>query len=145
MAKQVEMSAITHSSTGNFGYAKAFKASLPFYGFTRWGKLEQLIPLARETIRKLEKAGQFPRRVHLTPGTAAWPNSELHIWRNDPGAYRAPVSDADPAKDLIALEKRSHRLARLHVADEAKRAKAKSVEQKAERSTIKPVSRPTRA
>jgi prophage regulatory protein len=148
MAKQVETSAITNSTADSSGYAKAFKASLPFYGFTRWEKLEQLIPLARETIRKLEKAGRFPRRVHLTPGTAAWPNSELHIWRDDPGAYRAPESDADPAKDLIALEKRSLRLARLHVADQAKRANAKSaksVEQKSERSTLKPVSRPTKA
>jgi predicted DNA-binding transcriptional regulator AlpA len=145
VAKKADVPVVTDSTTDGSGYAEAFKASLPFYGFTRWEKMELLIPLSRETIRKLEKAGRFPRRVHLTPGAAAWPNSELHRWRDDPGGYRAPVSDADPAKDLIALEKRSLRLARLHAADQVKKAaKAKSVEPKADRSTIRPVSRPAK-
>jgi prophage regulatory protein len=163
MAKKADVPAVTDSTTDGSGFTEAFKESLPFHGFTRWEKMKRIVPFSRETTRKLEKKRRFPQRVHITPGVAAWPNSEIHRWLSDPRAYHAPASDvepvighkraaraapatsADPAKDLIELEKRSLRLARLHAADQAKKAKAKSLEPKAERSTIKPESRPAKA
>lgn len=159
MARKADTPTSTNSSTD----MKTSDLALPLDGFIRWDLLKLFVPLSRETVRKLEKAGLFPPRVHITPGVAGWLCRELHRWIADPACYSAPVSDvepvigheraaraapatsAEPAKDLIELEKRSLRLARLHAADQAKKAKAKSVEPKAERSTIKPESRPAKA
>ncbi|MCK1281807.1 AlpA family phage regulatory protein [Bradyrhizobium sp. 61] len=39
------------------------------------------ITYARQTLPRLEKAGQFPRRVKLTPnGSVRWVESEIHAW-----------------------------------------------------------------
>lgn len=63
--------------------------ALPADGFSRWNNLRDLVPFSRETLRKREKEGKFPRRVHLTQRCAAWPNRELHRWFADPVGYRA--------------------------------------------------------
>lgn len=63
--------------------------ALPADGFSRWNNLRGLVPFSRETLRKREKEGKFPRRVHLTQRCAAWPNRELHRWFADPVGYRA--------------------------------------------------------
>lgn len=63
--------------------------SLPLDGFSRWNDLRPFIPFSRETLRKREIEGRFPRRVHLTQRCAAWPNRELHRFFADPVGYRA--------------------------------------------------------
>lgn len=65
--------------------------SLPLDGFTRWNDLRPFVPFSRETLRKRETEGRFPRRVHITQRCAAWPNRELHRWFADPANYRAEV------------------------------------------------------
>lgn len=64
--------------------------ALPLDGFTRWIGLEPFVPFSRETLRKRELEGRFPKRVHLSQRCAAWPNRELHRWFADPAGYRAP-------------------------------------------------------
>ncbi|WP_175787101.1 helix-turn-helix transcriptional regulator [Burkholderia anthina] len=62
--------------------------SLPLDGFSRWSDLRPFIPFCRETLRKREREGRFPRRQHLSPRCTAWSNRELHRWFADPVSYR---------------------------------------------------------
>lgn len=63
---------------------------LPADGFTRWSGLKAFVPFSRETVRKRELEGRFPRRVHLgSERCAAWPNRALHEWFADPVNYRS--------------------------------------------------------
>jgi prophage regulatory protein len=65
--------------------------ALPLDGFSRWNDLRAFIPLSRETVRKRELEGRFPRRQHLgSLRSAAWANREIHRWIADPANYRAP-------------------------------------------------------
>jgi prophage regulatory protein len=64
-------------------------AALPRDGFSRWINLEPLVGMSRETIRKRELNGQFPRRIYLTKRCAVWKNQELHRFFADPLNYRA--------------------------------------------------------
>jgi predicted DNA-binding transcriptional regulator AlpA len=63
--------------------------ALPLDGFSRWKDLKAFVPFSRETLRKYEREGRFPRRKHLTQRCTAWPNRELHRWFADPINYRA--------------------------------------------------------
>ncbi|WP_334032785.1 helix-turn-helix transcriptional regulator [Burkholderia gladioli] len=64
--------------------------ALPADGFTRWNSLRTFVPFSRETVRKREKEGRFPRRQRLgSERCAAWPNREIHRWIADPANYRA--------------------------------------------------------
>ena len=46
--------------------------------------------LSRVHLRRLMKAGLFPKAVYLTPGRCAWRLSELRAWK----ASRAPAASA---------------------------------------------------
>lgn len=63
--------------------------ALPLDGFSRWNDLREFLPFSRETLRKREIEGRFPRRVHLSQRCAAWPNREIFKWFADPVNYRA--------------------------------------------------------
>ena len=63
--------------------------SLPLDGFSRWNDVEPFVPFCRETARKRELEGRFPRRHHLSQRCAAWSNRELHRCFADPINYRA--------------------------------------------------------
>lgn len=63
--------------------------SLPLDGYSRWLGLKPFMPFSRETLRKLEIAGRFPLRQHLSKRCAVWPNRELHRWFADPVNYRS--------------------------------------------------------
>ncbi|KAK43624.1 AlpA family transcriptional regulator [Caballeronia jiangsuensis] len=65
------------------------EVTLPRDGLSRWEQLKTFVPLSRESIRKRELAGTFPRRQHLTKRCAVWSNHEIHQWLEDPVNYRA--------------------------------------------------------
>ncbi|MFW2397404.1 helix-turn-helix transcriptional regulator [Burkholderia ubonensis] len=67
--------------------------SLPLDGFSRWGELRSFLPFSRETLRKREIEGRFPRRFRLSLRCSVWSNREIHRWFADPVGYRA---DTDP-------------------------------------------------
>jgi prophage regulatory protein len=67
--------------------------ALPLDGFSRWNDFKQFMPFCRETLRKRELDGRFPRRHHLSQRCAAWSNRELHRWFADPVGYRAEVAE----------------------------------------------------
>ncbi|KAA1015124.1 AlpA family phage regulatory protein [Paraburkholderia panacisoli] len=62
--------------------------ALPLDGFSRWHDLRSFVPFSRETLRKREMEGRFPRRHRLSQRCAAWPNREIHRWFADPVNYR---------------------------------------------------------
>jgi prophage regulatory protein len=43
-------------------------------------KLLQIIGLSDSQLRRLEKAGKFPKRVWLGPGRVGWIGSEVNAW-----------------------------------------------------------------
>ncbi|MBR0801068.1 AlpA family phage regulatory protein [Bradyrhizobium jicamae] len=40
------------------------------------------------TLSRMEKRGQFPRRVRLSPGLIAWRRPDIEAWAADPEACR---------------------------------------------------------
>jgi len=62
---------------------------LPFHGQSRWAQIEPFVPFSRETARKLELQGRFPKRIRITERCSLFPNCELHRWFADPAGYRA--------------------------------------------------------
>ena len=64
--------------------------SLPLDGFSRWNDLRAFVHFSRETLRKREIEGRFPKRVQLgSARSVGWKNRELHRWIADPAGYRA--------------------------------------------------------
>jgi prophage regulatory protein len=43
-------------------------------------ELQQLVPLSRMHIDRLEKDGKFPARIRLGPNAVAWKLSEILAW-----------------------------------------------------------------
>ena len=46
-------------------------------------ELRQLVSISPQHIDRMEKAGDFPRRVRLGPGRVAWVLSEVRTWMDD--------------------------------------------------------------
>jgi len=43
-------------------------------------ELKKLVPLSVTTIWRLERAGQFPRRISISEKRVAWRRSEIEAW-----------------------------------------------------------------
>jgi prophage regulatory protein len=46
----------------------------------RGDEVQQLVPFSRQHIHRLEKAGQFPGRIHLGARRVAWRLSDITAW-----------------------------------------------------------------
>lgn len=55
-----------------------------------WTKVRDLTGISRTTAWRLQKAGDFPPPVVISPGRVGWRESELEAWK----ASRAPRSAA---------------------------------------------------
>ena len=42
-----------------------------------WAEVQARVRLSRTTVWRLERAGKFPRRIHVSPGRVAWRESEI--------------------------------------------------------------------
>ena len=51
------------------------------------------VPYSRMHIDRLEKAGQFPKRVQLSPNRVAWLESEVEQWFSERVAARDATGD----------------------------------------------------
>ncbi len=49
----------------------------------RYPQLKQIIHLSRTTIWRMEKKGEFPKRIQLSPRSVGWRMSELQTWLAD--------------------------------------------------------------
>jgi prophage regulatory protein len=45
-----------------------------------WPEVHAVVGLSRTTIWRMERAGQFPRRVLLSARAVGWPEAELKAW-----------------------------------------------------------------
>ncbi len=50
--------------------------------------LQRIVPLSRTTIWRLERQGDFPRRIRIGPNRVAWVEIEVEAWINDRLAER---------------------------------------------------------
>jgi prophage regulatory protein len=46
----------------------------------RGDEVQELVPFSRQHIHRLEKAGQFPKRIHLGARRVAWKLSDIAAW-----------------------------------------------------------------
>lgn len=50
------------------------------YGPIRSGELTAIVPYSLNHIRRLEKAGQFPKRFRIGPNRVGWVRAEVEQW-----------------------------------------------------------------
>jgi prophage regulatory protein len=55
-----------------------------------WQQLSPKVPYTRQHIGRLEKKGDFPRRVQVGPGRVAWLEDEVDAWIKARAAEREP-------------------------------------------------------
>ncbi|MFT4117925.1 helix-turn-helix transcriptional regulator [Bradyrhizobium sp.] len=53
-----------------------------------WTELRQIIPLSRQHVHRLEKAGKFPRRLRYSPGRVGWISAEVEAYVQAQAALR---------------------------------------------------------
>jgi prophage regulatory protein len=46
----------------------------------RWRELRSLVQLSRSTVARLERSGDFPKRVHLSGHAVGWIDSQIKDW-----------------------------------------------------------------
>jgi prophage regulatory protein len=68
-----------------------------------WPQLAKLVPYSRQHIGRLERAGQFPRRVQVGALRVAWRESEVQDWIRSRQSCPLP-SGAGSAATLAARE-----------------------------------------
>ena len=49
----------------------------------RSGEIETIVPYSMNHIRRLEEAGQFPKRVRVGANRVGWVRAEVEQWLND--------------------------------------------------------------
>jgi len=49
-------------------------------------KVEELTSLSRTTRWRMERRGEFPKRVRLSPGRVGWRQAEIEAWIRSRGA-----------------------------------------------------------
>ena len=49
----------------------------------RSGEIETIVPYSMNHIRRLEEAGQFPKRVRVCANRVGWVRAEVEQWLND--------------------------------------------------------------
>jgi prophage regulatory protein len=54
--------------------------SLESLRFLHWPEVHRLVGLSRATVWRLERAGRFPRRCRLAPGSIGWVAQEVADW-----------------------------------------------------------------
>ncbi|WP_082728957.1 helix-turn-helix transcriptional regulator [Burkholderia sp. LA-2-3-30-S1-D2] len=72
--------------------------TLPLDGLSKWRDLRGPIRLSRETVRKREQEGKFPRSIRLSQRCTVWKNREIHRYLADPLNYRADDVAAEMAE-----------------------------------------------
>ena len=58
----------------------ASKPASHFKRIVRRHELRLMVPLADTTIYEMERRGEFPRRIYLTPRCAGWDMDEIEAW-----------------------------------------------------------------
>ncbi len=62
----------------------------------RQRKVVEKVGYSRMHIARLEKAGLFPKRIHLGPNSVGWVEAEIDAW------IEAKVAERDSIVDAVA-------------------------------------------
>ena len=54
--------------------------STPISALVRSNELAAIVPYSMNHIRRLEYAGDFPKRVRIGPNRVAWSRAEVEAW-----------------------------------------------------------------
>ena len=60
----------------------------------RWAELQSVLGLSRMTIYRMEKAGEFPKRIQIGSSSVGWLEHEVKAWLDDRMANRVEDSPA---------------------------------------------------
>jgi predicted DNA-binding transcriptional regulator AlpA len=63
-----------------------------------WDRVHDLVGFSRSTAWRLQRAGDFPKPVQLSPGRVGWWESELTAWKASRNAGSAPFKVRKPAR-----------------------------------------------
>ena len=63
-----------------------------------WDRGHDLVGFSRSTAWRLQRAGDFPKPVQLSPGRVGWWESELTAWKTARSAGGAPFKVRRPAR-----------------------------------------------
>lgn len=86
-----------------------------------WPRVKDLTGLSRTTAWRLQKAGDFPPPVRVSPGRVSWRESDIVAWSGaltprscvppsrSPGRPRAGAAEALPTEDAAAPRVRPSR------------------------------------
>lgn len=62
-------------------------------GLYRWGQIEHMMGVSRETWRQRIKTGRAPRPHLEEDNLTAWRGADLIAWLDDPRGFTAPLSE----------------------------------------------------
>ena len=54
-------------------------------------KIHEIVPYSRTHLMRLERAGEFPKRLKLSAGRVGWLASEVEAWINERAEARNDV------------------------------------------------------
>jgi len=66
-----------------------------------WPRVKDRVDISRTTAWRLEKRGDFPKSVQVSPGRVAWRESEIDAWKSS----RCPRDSAPPSKRPAQAER----------------------------------------
>jgi predicted DNA-binding transcriptional regulator AlpA len=69
-------------------------------GLYRWGQIEHMMGVSRETWRLRIKAGRAPRPRLEEENLTAWNGADLIAWLDDPRGYRAATGEGAGGDDV---------------------------------------------
>lgn len=68
-----------------------------------WERVQDLVGISRSTAWRLQRAGDFPKPVQLSPGRVGWWESELTAWKTSRGGETPAVRKPPRAPRLPGL------------------------------------------
>jgi predicted DNA-binding transcriptional regulator AlpA len=68
-----------------------------------WKIVKDLTGLSRTTAWRLQKAGDFPLPVGISPGRVGWRESEISAWSASRRPGRRPLAATNPARSFAPV------------------------------------------
>ena len=60
---------------------------------------KRLVPISDATVWRMERRGEFPRRINVSPGRVAWRRSEIEQWLERRSKQRASLGSVSTTVD----------------------------------------------
>lgn len=67
-----------------------------------WPVLRELVPYTRQHLARLEKRGEFPKRLQVGPGRVGWLEHEIAAWIGARAAARPAGGAVQPGRISVS-------------------------------------------